>query len=106
LLGKREVFGVAQLKAQVGESARRAHLFGNRERSGGEIEAHDLATSLRERGGNVAGTGCDIQDARPGLGLNGLNESREAIWVRDERTRGISLRLLREFLAHNGFVIW
>jgi hypothetical protein len=101
----RELFGVTQLKVQVGQATRLTHLFGKRERSGSEIEAHNLATRLCERGSNVTGTSRDIQDACPRMRANGLNESSEAIWIFDKRTRCVCLRLLCEFLAHHCFVI-
>lgn len=91
--------------SQIGQATRLTHLFGKRERSGSEIEAHNITTCLCESGSNVTGTSRDIQDARPRMRANGLNESGEAIWIFDKRTRSVCLRLLREFLAHHCFVI-
>src|SRR6185503_15499689 len=76
---KGQVFGIALLEAQVGEAARVAKLFGQRERGGREIKPDDLAPGLRKYRRDIAGSGRDIQHARACLWLHGLDKRREPI---------------------------
>ena len=105
LLSKRKALGIPDLKAQVREPTRLAHLFCNRERRFGEIDAHDLTARLGKGHGYVTGTGSYIKDASLGPGMNRLNEPGQAGMVHNRRIRSISLCLLCELPANYRFVV-
>jgi hypothetical protein len=105
LLSERKAFGIPELKAQVREPTRLAHLFCNRERRFGEINAQNLAARLGKGHGYVTRTGSYIKDASLGLGMNRLNEPGQAGMVHNRRIRSISLCLLCELSANYRFVV-
>jgi hypothetical protein len=105
LLSKRELFGVPLLKEQIGETTRLTHLFGEHEWSRSEVETNNLTASFRKCSSDIAGASRNIQDPCSRLRMNSLNESSQAILVRNKRTRCVRLCLLRKFLDHESIVI-